>query len=300
VRLPFHSLLRHIPFLVRAKRRLWAYFDSVGAAIQRELDRRRETTTLDVVAALPLYAPNSSGGYAAKAELTLMAAREVFPALASVSGSREAGPIELTDVRSVALSSRAVAAAEALKERLDAHGSDKATYHNYHYLYGTLLADNASIQRIFEIGLGTGDPAIVSNMGPAARPGASLRAFRDFCPNAVVYGADIDARVLFQEERIKTCFVDQTSSPSLQQLCDKLPADFDLVIDDGLHSPHANIEALKFGLRIVRAGGWVVIEDICPDAEPVWQVVAALLPPRYRSHLYSCDNGLLFAVVRLD
>ena len=61
-----------------------------------------------------------------------------------------------------------------------------------------------SVTNIFEIGLGSINTKIVSNMGKFGKPGASLRAFRDFCPNAIIYGADIDQSILFKEERIKT------------------------------------------------------------------------------------------------
>jgi hypothetical protein len=50
----------------------------------------------------------------------------------------------------------------------------------------------------------------------------------------------------------------------------------------------------------VRKDGWVVIEDINRDALDFWQVVAALLPSRYRAKLYSAEGAIVFAVQRLD
>ena len=41
------------------------------------------------------------------------------------------------------------------------------------------------------------------------KPGASLRVWRDYFPNAIIYGADIDKDILFAEERIKTFYIDQ-------------------------------------------------------------------------------------------
>lgn len=55
--------------------------------------------------------------------------------------------------------------------------------------------------------------------------------------------------------------------------------DLDLIVDDGLHTPNANLAALRFGMERVRVGGSVIIEDIAPAAVPIWQVVGALLPP---------------------
>ena len=62
------------------------------------------------------------------------------------------------------------------------------------------MKSQKSVNKIFEIGLGTNNIDIVSTMGKKGHPGASLRAFRDFCPNAEIYGADFDSRILFQEK----------------------------------------------------------------------------------------------------
>lgn len=71
-------------------------------------------------------------------------------------------------------------AASHLKEFLDLHGSDKASLHNYYLLYGYFFTYFKSPPKILEIGLGSNDSRILSNMGPNGRPGESLRAFRDF------------------------------------------------------------------------------------------------------------------------
>jgi hypothetical protein len=57
---------------------------------------------------------------------------------------------------------------------------------------------------------------------------------------------------------------------------------------------------LRFGLGIVKKGGWVVVEDIAVEAISLWQVVAALLPKHYEPHLYNADAGIVFAVQRLE
>jgi hypothetical protein len=50
-----------------------------------------------------------------------------------------------------------------------------------------------------------------------------------------------------------------------------------VIIDDGLHSPGANLAVLLFALDALSAHGVLVIEDIKEDALPVWHVVRALL-----------------------
>ena len=137
-------------------------------------------------------------------------------------------------------------------------------------------------------------------MGASGKPGTSLQAFRDFCPQAMINGTDIDERILFEEQRIKTFFVDQTDPSTFERLKADVSGDFDLVIDDGLHSPNANIESLRFGLQIVRPGGWVVIEDIAKEATDIWKLVAALLPlSRFNCRLYEAAGAMVFAVNRL-
>src|SRR3990167_6451910 len=112
---------------------------------------------------------------------------------------------------------------------LTKYGSDKATTHDYHHVYANILKTPSTL---LEIGLGTNDVRIPSNMGADGRPGASVRAFRDFLPESQIYGADIDEECLFEEERIKTYPVDQLSSDSLNKLGEEINTKMDFVIDD--------------------------------------------------------------------
>jgi hypothetical protein len=208
--------------------------------------------------------------------------------------------LKVIDISKACKSKREVSSAAALKKLFDYYGSDKANNHNYHLLYGSILCNPANISKIFEVGLGSGNPNIVSNMGKNGRPGASLRAFRDYCKDAKIYGADIDREVLFREERIQTYWLDQTNPGTFKKLYPKLKDEFDLVIDDGLHSPNANVITLEFGLKIIKKGGWVVIEDIRNDAIPLWQVVASLLPSqKYTPYILKARGAIIFAVKRL-
>ena len=83
---------------------------------------------------------------------------------------------------------------EKLKVYFDFHGSDKANLHNYHYIYAQILSPYIENLKIFEIGLGTNNTDTLSNMGKYGKPGASLRAFRDSFPQALIHGADVDRR----------------------------------------------------------------------------------------------------------
>jgi SAM-dependent methyltransferase len=260
----------------------------------------------ELIHAMPLLAPNSSGAAETIARLTILSANQVFPLLSELL-TRIGGRALAELVAADALCAQAGGEAEAarLKQHLDAHGSDKATGsdqasgHRYHAVYGARLARPPAVTAVLEIGIGTNNEDIASNMGREGHPGASLRAFRDALPGARIYGADIDPRILFHEERIETFFVDQTRLDSFEELGRAIVGELDLVIDDGLHAPNANLATLLFALPRLRQGGWLVVEDIKPIATPFWQVVAAALPERYLPRIVSSGNDILFVVERL-
>jgi hypothetical protein len=183
-------------------------------------------------------------------------------------------------------------------------GSDKSTVHDYYHVYNWIFdaLGRSRALRVLEIGLGTNNPGLVSTMGVAGVPGASLRAFRDFLPNAEIFGADIDREILFQEDRIRTAVVDQLKPASFEQMANALGCDdFDLVIDDGLHAPDANLNTLHFALSRMRIGCWAVIEDIPERSTPAWRVVARLLDPaRFRCYLVRCRTHSMFVVSRIS
>lgn len=171
---------------------------------------------------------------------------------------------------------------EDLAQLFNKYGSDKADKHNYYMAYSSILAGKRHQRiKIFEMGLGTNDPTVKSTMGVEGKPGASLRAFAEWAPGAQVYGADIDRKTLFHEERIKTYYADQTDPGSLYKLADKLPKDFDLVIDDGLHTPWANFNTVRFGLSLLKPDGVLVVEDILDRYLSLWRIAVYILSAKY-------------------
>ena len=156
----------------------------------------------------------------------------------------------------------------ALFER---HGSDKSSSrengtHSYSRIYSLLFGlDRASVANIFECGIGTTNKEIQSNMGENGRPGASLRAWRDYFPNAMVFGADIDHEVLFEEERIKTFYVDQLSSDCITDMWANINVEcFEIIIDDGLHTFEAGKNFFENSISKLSANGLYIIEDVTP------------------------------------
>jgi hypothetical protein len=281
--------LRTLPFLVTLKRKVARKFQKPESFLYGF----NGTTNLNVVTAFPLYAPLTSGSYEAKADATIETINRTIPLLSYFAKTQTGKHVEATEIQKFATSSEDLRAADEFKKYFDKYGSDKTNSHNYHKLYGPLLKDRDRVRAMLEIGIGTNFTDVLSNMGQGGEPGGSLRAFRDFLTNATIYGADIDRRILFEEQRIKTYYVDQTDFGSFENLGTLIPSELDLIIDDGLHSPNANINTLIFGLTRIKVGGSLVIEDIALDAIPVWEVIAALLPANYTPHIITAAGFMM-------
>jgi len=259
---------------------------------------------IKLIQGLSLFAPYTGGTYKGLekniAKLTLLSANQIFPFLVHMGNQLDKEEKELVTAGIFCSNFHGEDFAGTIKKHFDNYGCDKSLNHNYHYIYGAVIKKLGKVDSILEIGLGTTNTDVVSNMGKKWLTGASLRAFRDFLPNAQIYGADIDKRVLFEDTHIKTFFVDQTDLSSLSTLGNNISTQLDLIIDDGLHSPNANIAVLSFSFKKLNVGGWVVIEDIVEEAAPFWKVVSALLPAKYKSYLIKAEGGLVFTVEKLS
>jgi hypothetical protein len=137
-------------------------------------------------------------------------------------------------------------------------------------------------------------------MGPDGRPGASLRGFRDWAPQATVFGADVDQRVLFSDERITTYYVDQLQTSTLRALAAHFPPhSFDLVIDDGLHTPEANVNFLEIALGLVRDDGWIVVEDVAEKHLSFWSFVSWALKGHFEVRFIKTSHSCVVVVRKL-
>lgn len=139
--------------------------------------------------------------------------------------------------------------------------------HTYAYYYSSLFAHNRqSVRKVFECGLGTNNVKFASNMGLGGKPGASLRVWRDYFPNAVIYGADIDRDILFEEDRIKAYYIDQRDPSTIEIFWRKVGViDFDIMIDDGLHTFDAGSCLFEHSISKISQNGIYIIEDVTLD-----------------------------------
>lgn len=176
--------------------------------------------------------------------------------------------------------------------------SDKGNgWHNYTKLYDRMFKNRKNEKlNILEIGIGSVNPNIPSNMtggelGRYYRPGASVRGWHEYFPNAQIYCCDIDNTILnFDEERIHGFYMNQTDETCLKQLTtDGILKDieFDIIIDDGLHHFPTNLMVMNYLLPKVKKGGYYIIEDIIHSEY------------NYRYIDFSTLNGKNYQYVRL-
>ena len=164
-----------------------------------------------------------------------------------------------------------------LSELCEKYGSDKGFInididnkpYNWHphtyatYYHSIFNLSRESIKYVFECGLGTNNPNLKSNMTENGIPGASLQVWRDYFFNAQIYGGDIDKEILFEEERIKTFYLDQLNSNSIKSMWENIEVEeFDIIIDDGLHEPEANYNFFINSFHKLKKDGVFVIEDV--------------------------------------
>lgn len=130
------------------------------------------------------------------------------------------------------------------------YGTDKIGKHNYLPVYYEMFKDRRKdIWKVIEIGIAEG---------------ASLFMWRDFFPNAWVYGADNDkARVdAVRSYRMTTLLCDQTSPDDLRALLEVTGGDIDLVVDDGSHDPADQVFTCLTVMPLLKKGAVYVIEDV--------------------------------------
>ena len=132
------------------------------------------------------------------------------------------------------------------------HGSDKFTRHRYGGIYEYFLEPlRDSPLKLLEIGIGG------ENLESG---GGSLIAWRDYLPNAEIFGIDIYDKSFLAGERVHTFICNQAEPEDLNRLCDK-HGPFDIIIDDGSHRGPDVASALFTLFPRLRAGGIYFIED---------------------------------------
>jgi len=151
-----------------------------------------------------------------------------------------------------------------LDELMNKYGSDKAR-NGYVPMYHSFLKHLRDRPvELLEIGIGTMIPGVPSSMVgyslPGYAPGGSLRAWRDYFPNGMITGIDVQPDTQFVEDRIQTCLADSSSKDQLERVLGNRI--FDVIIDDGLHYDETQVKTMENLWPRVRPGGYYIIEDI--------------------------------------
>jgi hypothetical protein len=160
---------------------------------------------------------------------------------------------------------------------MEKNKSDKGginNWHNYTMIYYNIFKDIKDIPlRIFELGIGTNNINIPSNMGDKGRPGASLYGWSEFFPKSNIYGADIDKDILFNTDRIKTYYCDQTNKETIEYMWNsnvELLENFDIIIEDGLHTFESSVCFFENSIHKLNLNGYYIIEDINNNDIPLF------------------------------
>jgi hypothetical protein len=148
------------------------------------------------------------------------------------------------------------------------YGTDKLI-NGYAPIYHALFFERRErVRSLLEIGIGTMIPNVHSSMVGYARdnyaPGGSLRAWRDFFPNAEILGMDVQPDTQITENRIRTLLCNSTDSRAVDRAIED--RQFQIIIDDGSHVDECQLSTLRNMYPHVEPDGLYIIEDICPGS----------------------------------
>lgn len=186
-----------------------------------------------------------------------------------------------------------------LRELFKQNGSDKHL-HSYEYIYSHIFS-NFKINKLLEIGIGSQDEKILSNMGNFGKPGGCLRTFSEILgDDSEIVGLEIDKKVLFNEKNIKTFEFNQLSIDDIQKFSKDYQNHFDLIIDDGLHSNVSIINSVYLSTKILDKGGILVIEDLFKEQLNFLQIAFGLLNEDFNYEIYNMNKAYLIIASKLS
>lgn len=262
---------------------------------------KRASSKINLAKTFSDFKPTGNQNYKTFESLIIKNIQQLIPTMSQIVEISD--DIEILDLHEfVELNSHEMSEiiGKRLEDNFNLHNSDKAKNY-YHLIYSCLINNLDQNLNILEIGLGTNNEKIVSSMGASGSPGASLKAFKDSLPKAKIFGADFDRKILFNEDRIKTFYVDQTDKPTFDTLFESINCELDLIIDDGLHYQLSNLNTLIASLSKIGKNGYIIIEDIGYWTLDFWKIIYRLIPTGFKPKLIRIyDELLIFIVQRID
>jgi hypothetical protein len=132
------------------------------------------------------------------------------------------------------------------------YGTDKIGKHNYLPVYYEMFNPiRNNVKKVLEIGVAEG---------------AGLKMFRDFFPNAIIFGAENDRNRVFVDPPIQVFYCDQSKADDIDRLLGKIGTDIDIIIDDGSHKAKDQIFTCLEIFPKLKKGSIYIIEDVAKDS----------------------------------
>jgi hypothetical protein len=169
-----------------------------------------------------------------------------------------------------------------LIDLIDDSLTDKNTTHSYINLYESLLhSRKETANNVLEIGLGNFQE----------KNGGSIKLWRDYFPNAKIFGLDIlsEDRVI-DELKNDNRVVLYTSTNAYDETFVKTHLShikFDFVLDDGPHTIESMIQFIKLYSQLLNDDGILIIEDV---QHWDWiEILANEVPEDLKKFIYTYD-----------
>jgi hypothetical protein len=95
----------------------------------------------------------------------------------------------------------------------------------------------------------------------------SILCWRDFFPNATIYGLDFNETLLnngkkYDLKDVSYSTINVTDKNNIAVAFDKIGKKMDIIIDDSTHQPPDQINVIQSCLNYVNSGGYLIIEDL--------------------------------------
>jgi 23S rRNA U2552 (ribose-2'-O)-methylase RlmE/FtsJ len=133
---------------------------------------------------------------------------------------------------------------EKYRVNSDSGGGDKGTLHDYIGIYSDHINKN-NCKTLLEIGV---------------HKGYSIKMWEEYLPESKIVGVDIDlSQCQFSFNKAKLIECDATSEEFLDLINGET---FDVIIDDGSHKLHHQINSFELLFPVLNKGGCYFIEDI--------------------------------------
>ena len=142
----------------------------------------------------------------------------------------------------------------SLHELGQKHGTDKSEEAN------AFLGE--SYLHIYERYLASRRDAALNFLELGVRNGNSLRMWKEYFPNAQIYGVDFNPECKrHEEDRIEILIAAQEDASELDRLAERAGG-FDIVLDDASHINHLTLASFRILFPHLRQGGLYIVEDL--------------------------------------